>query len=29
MNLGTIWLRTAIWNAIAALPGSLDSFAMM
>ena len=29
MNLGTIWLRMAIWNAIAVLRGSLDSSVMM
>lgn len=29
MNLGTIWLRTAIWSAIVVLRGSPDSSVMM
>jgi hypothetical protein len=29
MNLGMIWQRTAIWNAIAVHHGSVDSFVMM
>ena len=29
MNLGMIWPRTAIWNAIAVHHGFLDSFVMV